>query len=313
MPGTSQTTRRAGVLIAFAGGLGAAFCFTVSALCASSSSRQIGAASSLAWVMSLGLCMLVVPLAIAGHPGGLSHRTIALLCLAGITNILGLLLEYVVMRRVAVGIVTAIASTEGMMAAVLSSIFGAPLQTSTIVILVVITAGVVLAAAHFEPSPELATTSAGGQTGGARTRDRFDRNLTRSTLLVVPVAVLFGITLYATGRAGTEAPIIWALLPARLFGTLLIAAPLASRRKLMITRRTFPLVLAGGAAEILGLLCYVYGARHELAVAAVLASQCAAITPIAAFFLFGDRLRRHQIVGIAIVVAGVVTLSALGT
>lgn len=81
----------------------------------------------------------------------------------------------------------------------------------------------------------------------------------------------------------------------------------------MITRRTFPLVLAGGAAEILGLLCYVYGARHELAVAAVLASQCAAITPIAAFFLFGDRLRRHQIVGIAIVVAGVVTLSALGT
>jgi multidrug transporter EmrE-like cation transporter len=35
------------------------------------------------------------------------------------------------------------------------------------------------------------------------------------------------------------------------------------------------------------------------------------IAAIAAFFLFGERLRRHQIVGVVIVVAGVVTLSAL--
>jgi drug/metabolite transporter (DMT)-like permease len=103
------------------------------------------------------------------------------------------------------------------------------------------------------------------------------------------------------------------LLPARLFGTLLLAAPLASRRKLRITRRTFPLVLAGGAGEVVGLVCYAFAARHQLAVAAVLASQCAAITPIAGFFLFGDRLRRHQVAGIIIVVAGVVTLSVLGT
>jgi multidrug transporter EmrE-like cation transporter len=43
----------------------------------------------------------------------------------------------------------------------------------------------------------------------------------------------------------------------------------------------------------------------------VLASQCAAITTVAAFFLFGERLRRHQVLGIATVVVGVVTLSAL--
>ena len=51
----------------------------------------------------------------------------------------------------AVGIVVAVASTEGMVAAVLSSVFGAPLAASTIVLLVVITIGVVLAAAHFDP------------------------------------------------------------------------------------------------------------------------------------------------------------------
>lgn len=302
------------MLIAVVGGIGAALCFAISALCASSSSREIGASSTLAWVMSLGLCMIVVPLAIVGSRSNLSGSTIALLGLAGITNIAGLLLEYFVMRHVAVGIVTAIASTEGMVAAVLSSVFGASLAASTIVLLVAITLGVVLAAAHLDTPAK--GSPANSQPGSSPTStgvmSRFDRTLTRSTLLVVPVAILFGITLYATGRAGTEAPIIWVLLPARVFGTVLIAAPLALRRKLQITRRTFPLVLSGGAAEVVGLVCYTFGARHELAVAAVIASQCAAITPIAAFFLFGDRLRRHQVLGIAIVVAGVVTLSALG-
>ncbi len=301
------------MLIAFLGGIGAALCFAAAALCASSSSREIGAASALAWVMSLGLCMVIVPLAIVGHPGALRGRTIGLLCVAGLTNVLGLLIEYAVLRRVAVGIVTAVASTEGMVAAVLSSVFGAPLAASTIVLLVVITLGVVMAAAHLDPPAQTGTTgdaSSGPSPVGKM--ERFDRRKTRSTLLVVPVAILFGITLYATGRAGTEAPLIWVLLPARLFGTALLAAPLAARRKLRITKRTFPLVFVGGAGEVVGLVFYTFAARHELAVAAVLASQSAAITPIAGFFLFGERLRRHQVAGIIIVVAGVVTLSALG-
>jgi drug/metabolite transporter (DMT)-like permease len=303
------------VLIAVVGGLGAALCFAVSALCATSSSREIGAVSTLGWVMSLGLCLIVVPLALVGHSSSLSGRVIALLCVAGFTNIAGLLLEYFVLRSVAVGIVTAVASTEGMVAAVLSSVFGAPLAASTVLLLVTITLGVVLAAAHLEPPPELnkhAGTKRPPKPGAIGAVRRLDAIRTRSTLLVVPVAILFGITLFSIGRAGAEAPVVWVLLPARLFGTVLIAAPLASRRKLRISMRTFPLVLAAGIAEVVGLVSYTFAARQQLAVAAVLASQYAAITPIAAFFLFGDRLHRHQIIGIALVVAGVVTLSALG-
>jgi drug/metabolite transporter (DMT)-like permease len=135
-------------MIAILGGLGAA----VAALCASSSSREIGAMSTLAWVMSLGLCVIVVPLALVAHPSRLSGDTVALLCIAGLSNIAGLHLEYVAFRRVAVGIVTAVAATEGMVAAVLSSLFGARLAASTVVLLAVITVGVVLAAAHLDPS-----------------------------------------------------------------------------------------------------------------------------------------------------------------
>jgi drug/metabolite transporter (DMT)-like permease len=302
------------VLIAVAGGLGGAICFAVAALCASSSSREIGAASTLAWVMALGLGILVVPIALVGNPSRLSGDTVALLCTAGLSNVIGLHLEYVAFRRVAVGIVVAVASTEGMVAAVLSSVFGTPLAASTVVLLVVITIGVVLAAAHLDPPGDGSAGSQvqqGPRSSAIDVMKRLDGSRTRSALLVVPVALLFGITLYATGRAGTEAPIIWALLPARLFGTLLITSPLLVRRKLRISRRTFPLVLSGGVAEVVGLVSYTFGARHELAVAAVLASQCAAITTVAAFFLFGERLRRHQVLGIATVVVGVVTLSAL--
>jgi drug/metabolite transporter (DMT)-like permease len=237
------------------------------------------------------------------------------LCLAGFANIVGLGLEYVVLRHVSPGIVTAIASTEGMVAAVLSSLFGAPLASSTIVLLVAITLGVVLAAAHLDPVP-LAGDGLPPATGFASSPmamiRRLDARRTLSTLLVVPVALLFGVTLYATGRAGTQAPIIWVLLPARLFGTALLTAPLLSRRRLRISRRTFPLVLTAALGEIVGLVSYSFGARQQLAVAAVLGSQYAMITTVAAFFLFGDRLRRHQVLGVAIVVAGIVALSALG-
>jgi drug/metabolite transporter (DMT)-like permease len=304
------------LLIAVVGGLGAAVCFAVAAVSATSSSREIGPASTLAWVMSLGLCLLILPLALWGRSEALSGRVIALLCVAGLSNTLGLLLEYFVLRSVAVGIVTAVASTEGMVAAVLSSLFGASLATSTIVLLVLITAGVVLAAAHLDP-PLDSSIGPGAdfsrRRGSIRPMRRLDAIRTRSTLLVIPVAILFGVTLFSVGRLGKEAPLVWVLVPARLFGTAMLAAPLASRRKLRISRRTFPLVLAAGIAEIVGLVSYTFGARHQLAVAAVVASQYAAITPVAGFFLFGERLRRHQIFGIVLVVAGVAILSAIGT
>ncbi len=101
------------------------------------------------------------------------------------------------------------------------------------------------------------------------------------------------------------------LVPARVFGTVLITSPLLIRRKLRISRRTFPLVLTAGIAEVIGLVSYTFGARQQLAIAAVLATQYAALAAVAAYFLFGERLRRHQILGVVIVVAGVVTLSAL--
>ena len=285
-------------MIAILGGLGAALCFTISALCASAASQVIGAESTLAWVMSIGL-VLVVPLAgFLADPAQLSARTLALLSAVGISNVAGLRVEYAAFRQGKVGVVTAIASTEGAIAAAISAVAGARLSGSIAALLALITLGVVLTAA----SPDH------GSPPGARSRSS-----TRAALLAIATAILFGVCLYTTGRAGAQVSVLWVVVPARLFGTAAFTAPLACRRKLRLTGRMLPLVAAAGAAEVLGILSYSVGARHQLAVAAVLASQFAALVAVAAYFLHRQRLSRWQVAGVAVVIVGVTLLSIVST
>jgi drug/metabolite transporter (DMT)-like permease len=296
-----------GLLLAVLGGLGAAVCFTVSALCASSSSQEIGAESTLAWVMLTGLVLVVPPTAALADPAQLSPAVLGLLAAAGASNVAGLLVEYVAFRRGKVGVVTGIASTEGMVAAVISAVAGARLGLRTGLLLGFVTLGVAVSAA----SPDDGARSS-AEVPAEVPASADGRRTVRGAVLALPVALLFGVTLYATGRAGQQVSVLWALVPARLFGSALVTAPLAARRRLRLTRRALPLVVAAGAAEVLGVLSYTVGARHQLAVAAVFSSQFAALTAVAAFLIHGQRLSRSQLAGLAAVVVGVTVLGALG-
>jgi drug/metabolite transporter (DMT)-like permease len=72
-----------------------------------------------------------------------------------------------------------------------------------------------------------------------------------------------------------------------------------------------PFVILVGVAEVAGTLTYAFGARDSTAIAAVLASQFAAIAAIAAYFLFGERLSRLQVAGVATIAIGVGLLAAV--
>ena len=108
-----------------------------------------------------------------------------------------------------------------------------------------------------------------------------------------------------------ELSIAWAILPARVVGVLAITVPLAVLGRLRLTRAALPFVVATGLAEVAGFAAYAVGARHSIAIAAVLASQFAALAAIGAYVFFGERLTRVQIAGIAVVAVGVALLSAL--
>jgi len=146
--------------------------------------------------------------------------------------------------------------------------------------------------------------AASSPTGGERTSGA-------AVALAVGAALSFGVSIYATGRIGQELSIAWALLPARVVGVLAISIPLAARRRLRLTRAAAPFVVATGLAEVAGFASYAVGARHGIAIAAVLASQFAALAAVGAYLFYGERLGRVQIAGIAVIACGVAALAGL--
>ena len=277
-------------MIAVLGGLGAAVCWAGASLCAAGASRLIGAAAVLGWVMLVGF-VVVAPLTVAsGIPHGLGAREIGWIAAAGAGNVAGLLCSYEAMRIGRVSLVTPILSTEGAIAAVLAVTTGETLGAGTALLLAAVAAGVVLA-----------SSTASIETGQPL----------RATLLACGAAACFGLSLFATARVSEALPLVWALIPARLVGVAVITLPSLATGRLRLTRAAAPLVVVSGLCEVGGFASFALGARHGIAVAAVLGSQFAAIAAVAAFFLFRERLRPLQVAGVVTIAVCVAALSAL--
>ncbi len=121
------------------------------------------------------------------------------------------------------------------------------------------------------------------------------------------------MNLYASARIGATLPLVWSILPARLAGLLFVALPLLATGRLRLTRESLPFVIVVALAEIVGTLVYAFGARDGIAVAAVTSSQFGAIAAVVSVVAFGERLRRIQVVGVAVIAVGVAVLAALQT
>lgn len=281
-------------MLAFLGGFGAALAFATATLCNSRSSRMIGPSPLLGWIMLEGLVIVGPLIALEGVPDGLDADNVAWLAVAGVGNVVGLLLAYAGLRAGKVGIVAPIVSTQGAIAAMIAVIAGESLAGGAGILLVAIAIGVFLAGSAREPA-ELTGTA----------------HLPRATAYALGAAVAIGISLYATARASVELPVVWALLPSRLLGVAAVTLPLLLRSRLRITRQALPLVLVAGACEVAGFALFALGARHGIAVSAVLASQFAAISAVAAYPLFGERLAPRQIAGVTVIAIAVGTLAAV--
>ncbi len=283
-------------MIAIFGGLGAATVFAVATLCSSRSTRLIGPGPVLAWVMTIGLLIVIPWAAVVGFPEGVGADDAGWLAVAGLGNVLGLLCAYSALRIGKVGVVAPIVSTEGAIAAVIAAVAGEEIAGGVGITLAVIAVGILLAATAREPF-SLAT----------------EASASIVALYAVAAALLFGVSLYATARVSADLPIVWALVPARLAGVFVVALPLALTSRLRLTRRAVPLVIGSGIAEVTGFALFAVASRHGIAVSAVLASQFAAIAGIAAFLLFGERLTRLQLAGVGLIVVGVAVLTGLQT
>ena len=100
-------------------------------------------------------------------------------------------------------------------------------------------------------------------------------------------------------------------MPPRLVGVLVLAIPLAVRSSLRLTRDTAALVVAAGACDVIGFDAYAWGARHELAVAAVVATLGGGtLSVVLGRAILGERLSTIQIAGGAMIILSIATLTA---
>ena len=279
-------------MISIVFGLGTAIFFASSSLMSSRAVKVIGSASSVAWVMLIGLALTLPFTFAAGIPDEVAPNTGWLLT-AGAGNVAGILVAGLAFRVGKVGVIAPILATEGAIAAVIAAVLGESVAPIVAFILLVIVGGIVLSATAPDPEPL-----------------EHERPLA-AVALATGAALLFGVSLYAAGRLSGELPIAWVLLPARLVGTLALFVPLLLLRRLRITRGTLPLVVAMGFTEVLGFVCYAIGAQYQVGVTSVLASQFAPIAAVMAYVLFKERLGRLQIVGVVILVLAVTALAVV--
>lgn len=276
-------------MIAVLGGLGAALAWATTMLCSARASRTIGAVPTLAWVMLVGLVPAGVAVLAAG--GTAPHgSSLGWLAVSGFGNVAGLGLVYASVRHGKVGVVAPIASTEGAVAAVVAVALGEHLSAGVAISLAAAVVGVVLAA------------SARGVEG---------RTPPAAVAFAACAALSFGLSIYATGRVSQELSIAWAMLPARAVGVAFVSLPLLALRRLPPPRGATAFVVVTGLAEVAGFAAYAAGARHGIAIAAVLASQFAALSVLGALVLYRERLTRAQVAGIVVIAVAVAALSAL--
>jgi drug/metabolite transporter (DMT)-like permease len=285
-------------VIAILGGLGAAVMWATSTLTSSRSSRIIGPSSTVAWMMLIGLAC-AVPLAVVSGPMPAVTPALAVwLVGSGVGGVVGLLLVYSGLRIGKVGVVSALASTEGAIAAVLAVVAGEHLTIPVMAMLCVIAGGVATVALAAGEAAQLADSSG-------------RRDERRAILFGVAAALCFGVAIFSTAQVGKVMAPFGATLPVRVVGVVAVFIPMALAGRLQMTRRAVPMVAVIGVAEVLGNAAFVIGTQESIAIAAVLASQFAALTAVAAFFLFRERLSPQQRSGIVAIVLGVAALTAV--
>ncbi len=282
-------------MVAILGGLGAALSWAIATVASTRSSRMIGAISVIAWVMTVGFAVALIP-ALISSPTTIAPVQVLGLVVVGIANNVGLLLTYAALTIGRISIVTPIVATEGAAAAVISVLLGEALNIPTAIVLAAIAVGVILAAIERSADVEQRTDA---------------RHARRAVILAISAAACFSVGLVIAGRLGTSLPIAWIVMAPRLVGTVGVAIPLALRGRLQLVRAAVPLVIVSGALEAFGAGLYILAAQEGVATAAVLGSRFAAFSAIAAFLFFGERLARIQLVGVGLIFVGVTALAVV--
>jgi drug/metabolite transporter (DMT)-like permease len=278
-------------MIAVIAGLVTALAWALATLAAARASRVIGPWSTTGWVVFIGLIVTLPLLALEPPTADIRSEDLMWLTVAGLGYAIGMVFNYTALSGGKVAVTAPIVSTEGSIAAALAVLSGEAASPLLGAMLVLIAAGVFVVS--MQPGGGADTLAGGG---------------VRYVGFAVAAALIFGIGLYASGRASEGVPASLVVAAGRVAGVALITVPLALTRRLDFKRAVAPFLVFAGIAEVVGVYTFALGARESIAVTAVLSSQFAVIAALIAHSV-GERISQRQWLGVIVVTTGVVVIT----
>ena len=278
-------------MIAVIGGLGAALAWALATLAAARASRVLGAWSTTALVVFIGL-LATVPLLLLDPPSEpIATEGLMWLVVAGLGYSIGMIFNYTALAGGKVPVTAPIVSSEGSIAAALAVLTGEAASPLLGVMLVLIAMGIFTVA--LQPGGGADVLAGGGA---------------RYVVYAIVAALIFGVGLYGAGRASEDVPPSWVVAAGRIAGVLFLTLPLALARRLRFDRAVLPFLLLAGVAEVAGVYLFAWGSAESIAVTAVLSSLFAVMAALVAHTL-GERISARQWVGVGAVTVGVVVIT----
>jgi hypothetical protein len=263
----------------------AALLFGSSILASVPASRLGGAWPAALWLALIGATSALVVASFSGAPTGDGGDWWFVIAAGGAYGG-AVLLWFIAVEFGHVTLLAPIVACDGAIAAVLATITGAPLS------LVVGAALAVMVVALIAVARSAAILTAGHVRYGVER----PRPVAGTVVLGLATAVCFGIVFFASGEAsGINA--LWVVAISRVVSLGVVLGACLHRRQFLPGWEALPWVAAAAVLDVSGYIAYVYGARASLPVAAVAASQYAAVTAVGGVLAFGERLSRVQILG----------------
>ena len=247
--------------------------------------------SAVVWSQATGLALvlLALPFLPAASP---TAADLAWGAATGLAGGIGLALLY---RGLAVGLMSVVAPVTAVCAVIIPVAVGFALGERPTGIAV---AGVVLALVA------IVLISQSGESAEGRTAGT-------GVPIAIASGIAIGIFLVCLQRTGRSAG-LWPLVPARIVSVSFIAiAGLVARQKLVPRRDSWPMVVGGGALDMVANVFYLVAVRQgSLGIIATLTSLYPAGTILLARIVLRERLRIVQQAGVACAVLAIVLIVA---
>jgi len=252
--------------------------------------------------MSLAATLVTGVAALSAGPPGGSGGAWALVAVAGLAYLASTACWLSTVRGGEVSLVTPIIACDGALAALLAVATGETLSATAAVALIAMVLALLLVARE-NGAPAVA--------GEARFAMTVERSKRMTVFLAFMTAVFFAIVFFTSGKVEGISP-LWIVAVARIFPCVYALALCLRDGSLLPPWPTWHWILICGITDAAAYVCYIFAARGVLAVAAIAASQYAAVAAVGGVLLLKERLLPSQWLGVVVLLLAAAAIAGEG-